>query len=281
MFAKSLLWWLLVNLLLGPDADSTSAQLTYLGTCMTGDALEWFSQNVEDHWRPIHDWTIESVLVGLQSHFLHLLTHRHASMCFDAMHQGNSTVQDLLNRLTKHVACMVVVPDKYTLWKCFIAVLRDALRQEVLTKGLTAEFSSLEELTTMATAIENAVHYNLSMWQLELHGGGNTTSYRPLPPGARVIATNRPQFLQGTQPKLVAGQGPPQANPVRPSAYKSGPNQHPPAVDSTIIQYELVVQSPSTMSRSVSYSVIWHTESIPKSQPNTHKGVSQVAKVVT
>ena len=40
-------------------------------------------------------------------------------------------------------------------------------------------------------------------------------------------------------------------------------------VDSTIIQYELVVQSPSTMSRSVGYSVVRHTEPIPKSQPNT------------
>jgi len=29
----------------------------------------------------------------------------------------------------------------------------------------------------------------------------NTTSYRPLPPRARIIATNRLQFLQGTQPK--------------------------------------------------------------------------------
>jgi len=34
-------------------------------------------------------------------------------------------------------------------------------------------------------------------------------------------------------------------------------------VDSTIIQYELVVRSPSTMSRSVSYSVVRHTYLIP------------------
>ena len=127
MFSKSLLQCLSVNLLLGPDAESMSAQLTYLGTRLTGDALEWFSQNMEDHQRPIHNWTIESALVGLQSHFLHSLTHRHASMCFDAMRQGNSTVQDLLNRLTKHAACMVVVPDEYTLWKHFLATLRDPL----------------------------------------------------------------------------------------------------------------------------------------------------------
>ena len=34
-------------------------------------------------------------------------------------------------------------------------------------------------------------------------------------------------------------------------------------VDSTIIQYELVVQSPSTMSRSVGNSVVRHTYLIP------------------
>ena len=70
---------------------------------------------MEDHRRQACDWTLESMLVGLQSCFLHLLTHRYASTCFDAAHQGNSTVQDLLNRLTKHVVCMVVMPDEYTL----------------------------------------------------------------------------------------------------------------------------------------------------------------------
>ena len=115
MFTKSLLQWLLVNLLLGPDTESMSAQLTYLGTCLTGDTLKWFSRNMEDHRWLIHDWTLESTLVGLQSCFLHSLTHRYASTCFDAVCQGNSTVQDLLNRLTKHVACMVVMPDKYML----------------------------------------------------------------------------------------------------------------------------------------------------------------------
>ena len=56
-----------MNLLLGPEAESTSAQLRYLGTHLTGDMLEWFSRNVEDHRWPTCNWTLESMLIGLQS----------------------------------------------------------------------------------------------------------------------------------------------------------------------------------------------------------------------
>ena len=115
LFTKGLLQWLLVNLLLGPNAESTSAQLTYLGTRLIGDTLKWFSQNMEDYRRQTCNWTLESVLVGLWGGFLHSLMHRYASTCFDAACQGNSTVQDLLNRLTKYAAHMVVMPDEYTL----------------------------------------------------------------------------------------------------------------------------------------------------------------------
>ena len=67
------------------------------------------------------------MLVGPQGYFIHSLMHRYASTCIDAACQGNSTVQDLVNRLTKYVACMVVMPDEYMLQKQFLTSLRDPL----------------------------------------------------------------------------------------------------------------------------------------------------------
>ena len=58
-------------------------------------------------------WTLKSTLEGLQKQFLHALTHRQASISYEATHQGGGTVQDLLNKLTKSVARMVKKPDPY------------------------------------------------------------------------------------------------------------------------------------------------------------------------
>src|SRR6266481_1682063 len=99
-----------MNLLLGSETGSTLAQLMYLGTCLQGNALEWYSRNVEHFSRMKRDWTLESALVRLQEHFLHMLTHRHASTNYETTRQGSGTVQDLLNRLNKFAACMVQRP---------------------------------------------------------------------------------------------------------------------------------------------------------------------------
>ena len=111
VFIAGILWWLLLNLLLGSGANSTLVQLKYLGTCLAGDASEWYSHNVEHYARSTHEWTLQSALNGLQKHFLHPLTHRHVSMQFEAVHHGSRTVQDLLNSLEKLAARMVQYPD--------------------------------------------------------------------------------------------------------------------------------------------------------------------------
>ena len=90
-----------MNLVLGSGKENTAVQLRYLGMHLTGDALEWYSCNVEHYARATCHWTLESALVGLQERFLHPLTYRHMLMQFNAAQQGSSTAQDLLDRLTK------------------------------------------------------------------------------------------------------------------------------------------------------------------------------------
>jgi len=141
VFIAATLQWLSLNLLLGSDRASVLTQVRYIGTCLRGDAQEWYIRHVESHDRLVHEWTLESTLIEMQWHFLHSLTCCYASTHYESVRQGTGTVQELLNKLNKLTACMVQKPDDYTQWKRFLAALRDLLHREVLTRGHTAEFS--------------------------------------------------------------------------------------------------------------------------------------------
>jgi hypothetical protein len=92
----------------------------------------------------------------MQKRFLHTLMYHHASNKFDTVIQGTKTVQELMNELTKYVACMIQQPDDYTLRRRFVSALRETLRNEVLKKGYNAETSSLDVLCDTAWVIEEA-----------------------------------------------------------------------------------------------------------------------------
>ena len=148
-----------MNWLLGET--SVKMQVDYLGTCLTGEAQEWFYRNVFD--RQVREWTLETVAQGLQGRFLHTLTHHHASNKFDIMSQGTKTIQEVLNDLKKYAAWMIHPPDMYTFHKRFILALHDSLCNEVLKKGYNAEFSTINQLYETAHMIEEASCYNHGM----------------------------------------------------------------------------------------------------------------------
>ena len=102
MFVAGILRWLKLHGLLG--VKYTKTQVQFLGTRLKGNASEWFTRNVERPDRPIRDWSLESVIKGLQKQFLKLLTHRQASNKFDTIEQGQKTVQTLIQELTKYTA---------------------------------------------------------------------------------------------------------------------------------------------------------------------------------
>jgi len=97
VFIAGLLRWLSMNQLLGSDPETTLIQLRYLGTCLTGNAQEWYVHNIESWDRTTRSWTLESALEGMQKYFLHALTHRQASISYETTRQSGGTVQDLLN----------------------------------------------------------------------------------------------------------------------------------------------------------------------------------------
>ena len=104
-FIAGILRWLKMNCLLGET--SIKMQVDYLGTHLTGGAQEWFYRNVERFDRQVCEWTLETVVQGLQRRLLHTLTHHHTSNKFDTVSQGNKTVQEVLNDLKKYATWMI------------------------------------------------------------------------------------------------------------------------------------------------------------------------------
>ena len=128
IFVAGILRWLKMNQYLG--STNTEFQVNYLGTCLEGEAREWFLRNVEHFERDVHDWTLKTVVAGLQQRFLHTLTHHHASNRFESVMQGSKTIHEILNDLKKYTDRMVMRPDEYTFRRRFISALREPLRQE-------------------------------------------------------------------------------------------------------------------------------------------------------
>src|SRR6266481_8877459 len=222
VFVTGLLRWLSMNLLLGSEIGSTLAQLRYLSTCLQGNALEWYSHNVEHFSHLKHDWTLESALVRLQEHFLHMLTHQHASTSYETTQQGSGTVQDLLNRLNKFTAHMVQQPDEYTQQKCFLAALRELLCREVLTRGHTVEFSQMAELVLTAEKIEDAVHYDMGTQLVKAYGSSHAAPQQPIPQGVRANNPPRPPFPQGNRLRELDSRGQPTTVLTRPPTPRAG-----------------------------------------------------------
>ena len=81
-------------------------------------------------------------------------------MEFNATQQDNGTFQDLLIRLDKLAACMVEAPNGYMLQVHFIEALHKPLKQEVLRRGHSTEFSRMSELVFAAEQIEDASCYD-------------------------------------------------------------------------------------------------------------------------
>ena len=104
-FVAGVLQWLRLHGLLG--VKYTKTQVQFLGTWLKGNASEWFIRNVEHPDRPIRDWPLELVIEELQKRFLNSLMHRQASNKFDTIEQGQRTVQELIQELTKYAAWMV------------------------------------------------------------------------------------------------------------------------------------------------------------------------------
>jgi hypothetical protein len=64
VFMSNILHWLKINCVLG--AASSELQLIFLGTCLTGEAQEWYLRNVESFMCIVQQWNLEIAILSLQ-----------------------------------------------------------------------------------------------------------------------------------------------------------------------------------------------------------------------
>ncbi|KIJ49028.1 hypothetical protein M422DRAFT_246809 [Sphaerobolus stellatus SS14] len=78
---------------------------------------------------------------------------------YDTIMQGSMTVQQLYQELMKLVKQMIALLDAYSYRRKFMNVLKPDIRDQVLKKGFTPEFSSIDELIDEAVTFDNAKCY--------------------------------------------------------------------------------------------------------------------------
>ncbi|KIJ52430.1 hypothetical protein M422DRAFT_243217 [Sphaerobolus stellatus SS14] len=156
-WVASVLRYMSMYNLLGPRAGKV--QLQFLGQCLTDEAQEWFYRQVERFDREIKHWDLESVMMGLQKWFMPTLSLNKVAGGYDRLMQGSMTVQQLHQQLTKLAKQMVELPDAYSYRRRFMDALKPDIRDMVLRKGFTAEFSKIDELVEQAVTLDNAKRY--------------------------------------------------------------------------------------------------------------------------
>ena len=87
--------------------------------------------------------------------------HRQVSNKFDTIKWGQKTVQELIQKLTKYAARMVQYLDDYSFRRRLIATLQPSLQKEVLCRGITAEFSSMQDILEKVKDIEDSLRYDI------------------------------------------------------------------------------------------------------------------------
>jgi hypothetical protein len=140
-------------------ATSNELQLIFLGTCLSGEAQEWYMHNVESSMRIVQQWNLETAILGLQCRFLPTLMHRHAASDFDTTHQGSGTVQELYNLMNKLVEQMIHPPNDYTFRRRFIEALQPSISMKELELSYNAERHELQQLYTTAKQLDEVKLY--------------------------------------------------------------------------------------------------------------------------
>ncbi|KIJ53906.1 hypothetical protein M422DRAFT_241163 [Sphaerobolus stellatus SS14] len=133
----SVLQYMSMYNLLGPRAGKV--QLQFLGQCSTDEAQQWFYWQVEQFDCKIKHWDLESMIMGFQKWFMQTLS--------------------LNKELSKLAKQMIELPDAYSYRRRFMDALKPDIKDQVLKKGFTPEFSKIDELVEQVVTFDNVKFY--------------------------------------------------------------------------------------------------------------------------
>ncbi|KIJ31476.1 hypothetical protein M422DRAFT_266853 [Sphaerobolus stellatus SS14] len=128
-------------------------QLQFLGQCLTDEAQEWFYRK---------KWFMPTLLMNK------------VAVNYDTM-QGSMTMQQLHQELTKLAKQMIELPDAYSHRGRFMNAQKPDIRDQVLRKCFTPEFSTAtaESSHTQHTTTQNKSSMNQNAGSSKQHKSGN------------------------------------------------------------------------------------------------------------
>ncbi|KIJ47777.1 hypothetical protein M422DRAFT_248340 [Sphaerobolus stellatus SS14] len=135
-WVASVLQFMLMYNLLGPQVDK--------------DQLQFLE---------IKHWDLEFIIMGVQKWFMPTLSMNKVAVNYDTIMQDSMTVQQLHQEFLKLAKQMIKLPDMYSYRRRFMNALKPDIREQVLKKGFTPEFSSINELVGEAVTLDNAKYY--------------------------------------------------------------------------------------------------------------------------
>ena len=151
---SSLLRWLRVNKICGPDLDADRVE--YAAMYLEGTALTWFNDNVDGLYRHKNVWSFKEVITGLYDRFIYdTATHDASDKFWHVKYNATNGVMAYYHELERYASRMIRAPDRFTFKTQLITGLPDNILKQVLFKGCTAEKSSTETILYHARQAED------------------------------------------------------------------------------------------------------------------------------
>jgi hypothetical protein len=90
-------------------------RMVIMGTSLKGKAEHWFAQEVEHPNRIIHDWTFESVIIGLYQTFITTSTSQQAMQQYMNIHYSREEgIMAFYRELLMWAGRLTEYPDPYS-----------------------------------------------------------------------------------------------------------------------------------------------------------------------
>jgi hypothetical protein len=191
--------------LTGADRDVDRILIT--GSCLTGKAECWFSQEVERPTRLIRDWTFESVIIGLYRTFITTATAQQAMQRYTQVRfSRDEGVTGFHSDLMLWAGRLAQFPDIYSFKRRLLNGLPFEYRQHLaLYDGITAEHSSIDEILLRARRLERTLSA-LSSIRSSRGSDRNTAATEASPPRTAIVsARQRDQRQRNTSTKQPQG----------------------------------------------------------------------------
>lgn len=197
---KAMLRWLEIHRVVGYDLDGD--RVTVLGQFLTGAALDWYDEIIDNIHPQGRVWIFEDAICAMFKRFIHKSTARSAADNFHATRYIKSSgVNGLWEQLIKWAMKMPRYPDDYTFNRRFV----DALPEDIAipmfrNKGVSVERSTPALLKRIALEQEdnNRVVEDYRSSHRSAPRTGDQSAGRPMgPTSALAPSMRRPRPFNG------------------------------------------------------------------------------------